>query len=43
MEKDDFPVEKMGSCVVITMNRGENRTNNEFVWSMNRALDVAER
>ena len=43
MEDDHFPVEKVGSCVVITMNRGENRVNGEFIQSMNRALDMAER
>ncbi len=39
----DLPVEKVGTCVVITMNRGENRFNNRFISAMHRALDVAER
>ena len=42
MEKD-FQVEKIGSCVVITMDLGENRLNTNFVRAMNKALDEAER
>ena len=30
-------------CVVIRMERGENRLNREFVGAMNQALDAAER
>ena len=40
---DEFPVEKVGSCIVITLNRGENRVNNSFISAMHRALDKAER
>ena len=36
-------VEKIGKCVVIRMERGENRLNMEFIDSFNRALDEAER
>lgn len=36
-------VEKVGRCVVIRMERGENRMNPEFIEAMNRALDKAER
>lgn len=36
-------VEKIGKCVVIRMERGENRQNMEFIDSFNRALDEAER
>lgn len=36
-------VEKVGSCVVIRMKRGENRLNPEFVEAFNKALDKAER
>ena len=39
----DFEVEKVGSCVVITMDLGENRLNSNFVRAMNKALDEAER
>lgn len=41
LEKD-FLVEKIGSCVVITMDIGENRLNRNFVRAMNKALDEAE-
>jgi len=40
---EDFPVEKVGTCIVITLNRGENRVNNSFISAMHRALDKAER
>ena len=43
MDVNGFPVEKVGSCVVITLNRGENRLNDNFISSMQRALDIAER
>ena len=36
-------LEKVGSCVVIRMKRGENRLNPEFVEAFNEALDKAER
>ena len=36
-------VTKTGKCVVLTMNRGENRFNFEFIEAMNRALDKVER
>ena len=35
-------VEKVGSCVVIHMNRGENRFNPEFLEAFHEALDKAE-
>ncbi len=38
-----FEVEKIGSCVVITMNLGENRLNTNFIRAMNKALDEAEK
>ena len=41
-EERDFLVEKIGNCVVITMNRGENKMNSNFVRLMNKALDAAE-
>jgi len=40
---EDFPVEKVGSCIVVTLNRGENRVNNSFISALHRALDKAER
>ena len=40
---DGIAVEKIGRCVVIRMERGENRQNMEFIEAMNRALDQAER
>ena len=39
----DFLVEKVGSCVVITMDLGENRLNTNFIRAMNKALDEAEK
>ena len=39
----DLLVEKVGSCVVITMDLGENRLNANFLWAMHKALDEAER
>jgi enoyl-CoA hydratase/carnithine racemase len=42
MEEKDFQVEKIGSCVVITMDLGENRLNNNFVRALNKALDEVE-
>ena len=36
-------VEKIGSCVVVTMDFGENRLNANFTRAMNKALDEAER
>ena len=39
----DLQVEKIGSCVVITMDFGENRLNANFIRAMNKALDEAER
>lgn len=42
MEKD-FLVEKVGCCVVITMDLGENRLNANFNRAMNKALDEAEK
>ena len=35
-------VEKVGSCVVIHMNRGENRVNPDFIAAFLEALDKAE-
>ena len=35
-------MEKIGSCVLITMDLGENRLNNNFVRAMSKALDEAE-
>ena len=43
MERRDFKVEKLGPCVVITMDLGENRLNSNFCRAMNKALDEAER
>ena len=43
MEISGLRVEKNGRCVVIRMERGENRLNREFVRAMNQALDAAER
>ena len=42
MEEKDFQVEKIGSCVLITMDLGENRLNSNFVRAMSKALDEAE-
>ena len=39
MASDDLQVEKIGTCVVITMDLGENRVNANFVRAMNKALD----
>ena len=39
----DFKVEKIGPCVIITMDLGENRLNSNFCRAMNKALDEAER
>ena len=39
----DLLVERVGGCVVITMDLGENRMNPNFVRAMNKALDEAER
>ena len=39
----DIRVEKVGRCVVLRMERGENRMNLKFIEDMNRALDKAER
>ena len=36
-------VEKVDRCVVLHMERGENRVNREFVNVMNQAFDLAER
>ena len=36
-------VEKVDRCVVLRMERGENRLNGEFYSSMHKALDVVER
>jgi enoyl-CoA hydratase/carnithine racemase len=36
-------VERRERCVVIRMERGENRLNREFMGAMNQALDAAER
>ena len=43
VEISGLRVEKSGRCVVIRMERGENRLNREFVRAMNQALDAAER
>ena len=43
MEEKDFLVEKVGACVVITMDLGENRLNDNFIRAMHKALDTAER
>ena len=43
MEERDLAVEKVGRCVVVTMDLGENRCNANFVRAMNKALDQAER
>lgn len=43
MEEKDFLVEKVGKCVVITMDLGENRINANFIRAMHKALDAAER
>ena len=43
MEISGLRVEKSDRCVVIRMERGENRLNREFVRAMNQALDAAER
>ena len=39
----DIRVEKIGRCVVLRMERGENRMNPKFIEDMNQALDKAER
>ena len=39
----DLKVEKVGPCVVITMDLGENRLNPNFCRAMNKALDEVER
>ena len=36
-------VEKKERCVMIRMERGDNRLNKEFVGAVNQALDAAER
>ena len=36
-------IEKIGACVVIRMNRGENRFNPDSVKAFIEALDKAER
>lgn len=36
-------MEKLGPCVVITMDLGENRLNSNFCRAMHKALDEAER
>ena len=41
--EDGIAVEKVGRCVVVRMERGENRLNMEFIEAMNRALDQVER
>ena len=43
MEISGLRVEKRDRCVVIRMERGENRLSREFVRAMNEALDAAER
>ena len=35
-------VEKVGSCVVISMKLGENRLNPDFITAFHDALDKAE-
>ena len=42
-EERDFRVEKVGPCVVITMDLGENRVNSNFIRAFHKALDQAER
>ena len=43
MEKEkSFLVEKIGNCVVITMDHGENKMNSNYIRIMNKALDAAE-
>ena len=42
MEKD-FRVERVGPCVVLTMDFGENRFNTNFLRALDKALDQAER
>ena len=39
----EIRVEKVGRCVIVRMERGENRLNPEFVEAMNQALDKVER
>ena len=43
MEEKDFQVEKVGRCVVVTMDLGENRLNANFIRAFNKALDQAEK
>ena len=43
LEFSGIRVERNDRCVVIRMERGENRLNREFVGAMNQALDAAER
>ena len=43
LEISGIRVEKSDRCVMIRMERGENRLNKEFVQAMNQALDTAER
>ena len=43
VDVDGIKVEKAGRCMVIRMERGENRLNLEFLRSMNQVLDAAER
>lgn len=43
LEISGIRVEKIDRCVMIRMERGENRLNKEFVQAMNQALDVVER
>ena len=39
----DIRVERIGRCVMLRMERGENRMNPKFIEDMNQALDKAER
>ena len=41
LEFSGIRVERNDRCVVIRMERGENRLNREFVGAMNQALDAA--
>ena len=43
LEESGIKVEKIDKCVMIRMERGENRLNKGFIQAMNQALDVAER
>lgn len=43
MEVNGIKVEKVDKCVLIRMERVENRLNMEFFHAMNKAMDKAER